>query len=248
MFETPKSFAPYHARDRAFFLVFAALAWIAVIMGFGPEVDGQLKGRAPFPPLIVHVHAFIFVCWLVLFTAQIWLISKRRPDIHRRLGAIAVVLVPVMVVLGVATTIVSRRLRFEAGVTEMLAFMIVPLTDMILFPSFAVPGLLRRTDSAAHKRLMLLATTMLLPAAYGRWIGPWINIHWGDGFLGFMAQSYLGPDMLILAAMLYDRITRGRVHLVYWLALPWILAVQLITSAIYHWPGWMPLAERIVGF
>ena len=84
MFETPKSFAPYHARDRAFFLVFAALAWIAVIMGFGPEVDGQLKGRAPFPPLIVHVHAVIFVGWLVLFTAQVWLISKRRPDIHRR--------------------------------------------------------------------------------------------------------------------------------------------------------------------
>lgn len=248
MFETSKSFAPYHARDRAFFLAFAALAWIAVIMGFGPEVDGQLKGRAPFPPLIVHVHAVVFVGWLVLFTAQIWLIRTRRPDIHRRLGAIAVVLVPVMVVLGVATTIVSRRLRFEAGVTEMLAFMIVPLTDMILFPSFAVPGLLRRTDSAAHKRLMLLATTMLLPAAYGRWIGPWINIHWGDGFLGFMAQSYLGPDVLILAAMLYDRITRGRVHLVYWLALPWILAVQTITSAIYHWPGWMPLAERIVGF
>jgi hypothetical protein len=53
-----------------------------------------------------------------------------------------VALVPTMVVLGVATTLASCRLHFEAGNTEMLAFMIVPLTDMVLFPSFAVPGLL----------------------------------------------------------------------------------------------------------
>jgi hypothetical protein len=244
---TRRSFAPTHPWDRGFFLAFAALAWVSIVMGFGPEVDGQFKGRAPFPPLIVHIHAVVFMGWLVLFTAQVWLIRSRRPDIHRKLGLVAVALVPVMVVLGVATTLVSRRLRFEAGVTEMLAFMIVPLTDMILFPSFAIPGLLWRKDSAAHKRLVLLATIMLLPAAFGRWIGPWIFAHIGDGIFGFAAQSYLGPDVMIAAAMVYDRMTRGRVHPVYWIAAPWILAVQAITSAIYHWSGWMPLAERMIG-
>jgi hypothetical protein len=39
-----------------------------------------------------------------------------------------------MVVLGVATALVSRRAHFEAGQNEMLAFIIVPLTDMILWP------------------------------------------------------------------------------------------------------------------
>lgn len=240
-------FAPYHAWDRAFFLTFVALSWIAIVMGFGPELHGQLKGRAPFPPLIVHVHAVVFTGWMILFTAQIWLIRSRRTGIHRKLGLVAVALVPVMVVLGVAATLVSRGLRFEAGRTDMLVFMIVPLTDMVLFPSFAIPGLLLRKDSAAHKRLIMLATIMLLPAAFGRWIGPWIIVHWGDGFLGFMAQSYLGPDVMILAAIVYDRMTRGRVHPVYWIAAPWILAVQAITSAIYHWSGWMPLAQRMIG-
>lgn len=249
MAENPASpsFALYHRHDRAFFLAFVAMAWVAIVMGFGPELHGQIKGRAPFPPLIVHVHAVIFTGWMILFTAQIWLIRSRRADIHRKLGLIAVALVPVMVVLGVATALVSRRAHFEAGHNEMLAFMIVPLTDMVLFPSFAIPGLLWRKDSAAHKRLILLATIMLLPAAFGRWIGPWIIVHWGDGILGFMAQSYLGPDVMILAAMIYDRMTRGRVHPVYWIAAPWILAVQAITSAIYHWSGWMPLALRMIG-
>jgi hypothetical protein len=245
---TPTSFAPYHPWDRAFFLAFAALAWIAVIMGFGPELGGHLKGRTPYPPLIVHFHAMVFGGWLVLFTVQIWLIRSRRPDIHRKLGLVAVALVPIMVVLGVATSLVSRRVHFEAGQNEMLAFMIVPLTDMVLFPSFAIPALLLRRDPARHKRLILLATATLLPAAFGRWIGPWILVHFGDGFFGFMAQSYLGPGAMILAAMAYDRITRGRVHAVYLIAVPWILAVEAITSAIYHWPGWLPLAQRLIGY
>lgn len=243
----PKSFAPTHKCDRNFFLAFAALAWIAVLFGFAPEVHGHLKGLTPYPPLIVHFHVAAFAGWLVLFTAQIWLIRSRRPDIHRKLGLVAVALVPIMVVLGVATSLVSRRLHFEAGENQMLAFMIVPLTDMVLFPSLAIPGLLLRRNPATHKRLMLLATIILLPAAFGRWIGPWIIVHFGDGFFGFAAQSYLGPDAMILAAMVYDRMTRGRVHPVYLFAVPWILAVQAITSAIYHWSGWMPLAQRMIG-
>lgn len=223
------------------------MSWVAIVMGFGPELGGHLKGLTPYPPPIVHVHVVVFGGWMVLFTAQIWLIRSRRQDLHRKLGLIAVPLVPIMVVLGVATALVSRGLRFESGQNEMLTFMIVPLTDMVLFPSFAVTGLLLRKDAARHKRLILLATIMLLPAAFGRWIGPWIFIHFGDGFFEFIAQSYLGPDVMILAAMLYDRVTRGGVHAVYFLALPWIFAVQSITSAIYHWSGWMPLAIRMIG-
>jgi hypothetical protein len=243
-----KAFALDHRWDRNAFLAFAAISWVAIVMGFGPELGGHLKGLTPYPPLIVHVHVVAFGGWMVLFTAQIWLIRSRRQDLHRKLGLMAVPLVPIMVVLGVATALVSRGLRFESGQNEMLAFMIVPLTDMVLFPSFAVTGLLLRKDAARHKRLILLATIMLLPAAFGRWIGPWINVHWGDDFFGFMAQSYLGPDLMILAAMAYDRVTRGRVHAVFFIALPWILAVQAITSAIYHWPGWMPLAQRMIGY
>ena len=245
---TPTSFAPWHRWDRTFFLAFAALAWISIVMGFGPGVKGQLTGQSPFPHLIVHVHAVVFSLWLVLFTAQIWLIRSRRPDIHRKLGLSAVALVPIMVVLGLATAIISRRVNFEAGNTVMLAFMIVPLTDMVIFPSLAVPALLLRKDSAAHKRLMLMATAALLPASFGRWIGPWLLAHFGDGFFGLMAQAYLGSNAMILAGMVHDRITRGRIHPVYLIALPWILAVEAVTSAIYHWSGWLPLAQRMIGY
>jgi len=243
----PKTFAPYHEWDRNFFLAFAAMAWIAILMGFGPELHGHLTGLTPYPPLIVHFHAAAFGGWLALFTAQIWLVRSRRMDIHRKLGLGAAALVPVMVVLGVATSLVSRRLQFEAGQNDTLAFMIVPLTDMLVFPGLAIPALLLRNDPAKHKRLILLATASLLPAAFGRWIGPWIFVHTGDGFFGLMAQAYLGADAMILAAILYDRVTRGHIHAIYFIAVPWMLAMQAITSAIYHWSGWMPLAKWMIG-
>ena len=245
---TPESFAPYHIWDRAFFLTFAVIAWVAIVMGFGPELNGHLAGRSPYPPLIIHFHALVFGGWMVLFTAQIWLIRSRRTSIHRKLGLAAVVLIPVMVVLGVTTTLLSRRVYVETGQNDMLALMIVPLTDMLLFPSFAIPALLLRGDSAAHKRLILLATASLLPAAFGRWIGPWILGHYGNGFFGLMGQVYLGSDAMLLAAILYDRVTRGRIHRVYLISLPWMFAVQAVTSAIYHWSGWLILARRMVGY
>ncbi len=240
-------FASRHRWDRNFFLVFAGVAWLSIIMAFGPGVKGMLTGVSPYPHPIVHVHSLVFAGWLALFTAQAWLIRTGRPHIHRRLGLAAVPLIPLMVLLGVATTLISRHVYFAAGRTDTLAFMIVPLTDMILFPSLAVMALLLRSDPPTHKRLMLMAVTTLLPASFGRWIGPWLLAHFGDGFFGFMAQSYLGPNAMIAVAMIYDRMTRGQVHPVYWIALAWIVPVQMITSAIYQWDGWLPMATRMIG-
>lgn len=242
------AFGSRHPWDRVFFLGFAGIAWVSIIMGFGPGVKGMLTGVSPYPHWIIHVHSVVFGGWLALFTLQAWLIGSGQAHIHRRLGLVAVPMIPLMVVLGVVATLVSRHVYYAAGRTDTLAFMIVPLTDMILFPVLAVAALLARGNSGAHKRLMLMATTTLLPASFGRWIGPWILDNFGDGFLGFMAQSYAGPNALIAAGMIYDRITRGQVHPVWWLALAFIVPVQAVTSAIYHWDGWLALATRMIGF
>jgi hypothetical protein len=68
----------------------------------------------------------------------------------------------------------------------------------------------------------------------------------GDGFFGFMAQVFLGLDVLIAIAMICDQVTRGRVHPVYWIAIPLMLASQLLSSAIYHSPSWIPIALYLI--
>jgi hypothetical protein len=111
----------------------------------------------------------------------------------------------------------------------------------------AAAGLLMRKYPSAHKRLMLLATVGVLDAGFGRWFGPWISDHFGDGYFGFLAQIYLGSDAIVLAAVLYDSVTRRSVHPVYLAAVPWILSVQAMTSWIYHAPGWLPIARGLIG-
>lgn len=243
---TTSSFAVQHRWDRAFFLACATVAWIAILGGFGPELYGHLTGATPFPPLIVHFHTVAFFGWLFLFTTQVWLIRSKRVAAHRRLGLVSAALVPVMLVLGLATNIVMQRQHFEDGHPD-LAFMIVPMTDMLLFGSLAAAGLLMRKYPSAHKRLMLLATVCVLDAGFGRWFGPWITAHFGDGYFGFLAQLYVGGDAIVLAAVLYDSATRKSVHPVYLAAVPWILSVQAVTSWIYHAPAWVPVARRLIG-
>jgi hypothetical protein len=53
----------------------------------------------------------------------------------------------------------------------------------------AAAALLMRKYPSAPKRLMLLATVCVIDAGFGRWLGPWIGRHFGDGYLGFIAVT-----------------------------------------------------------
>ena len=240
-----KPFAPYHPWDRAFFLTNAIVAWVAILAGFGPELYQHGRGVSPFPPLLVLVHGGVFFGWLALFLLQVWLILSRRADIHRKLGMAATVMVPLMVFLGLDANVVAQRLHFAQGQSQ-LNFMIIPIVDMVIFAGLAGSGLLLRKKPAVHKRLLLLATINLLDAGFGRWWGAWFLAHVGDGFFGFIAQIFLGSDLMILAALAYDRVTRGKVHPVYRISLPLILVLQMLASAFYHSPAWLPIARWLI--
>ena len=50
----------------------------------------------------MHVHGVVFVGWLAVLTAQVLLIRRRRPDLHRKLGVAAMGLAVLMVIIGPA--------------------------------------------------------------------------------------------------------------------------------------------------
>src|SRR5947208_8118201 len=96
-----RHFAAFHKSDRNFFLIFLAICWLGVVMGFQPAVAKRIAGHADYPaPLILQIHALAFSAWMVLLTTQIVLIRTRRPHVHMKLGIVAVALIPVMAVSG----------------------------------------------------------------------------------------------------------------------------------------------------
>jgi hypothetical protein len=99
----------------------------------------------------------------------------------------------------------------------------------------------RNRDSQAHKRLMVLATLMPLPAAIDR-------IEWLPSTLPASPDSSSLYMLLWLSpVLLYDMLRRGRVHRVYvigsLLNLPFAVAAHFLAGS----PWWIAIAPRLVG-
>lgn len=241
-----RRFLAYHKHDRSFFLLFLGLCWLGVLMGFVPAVMKRHAGHADYPaPLILEIHAVAFSAWMILLTVQIALIRTRRPLVHMRLGFVGMALVPLMSVTGFLAEVYSQNFRFRHPPNSQ-AFFIIAIYYVVAFTILASLALAVRKNPGAHKRLILLATSVIVGAAYGRWWGTPIYNVVGDGFVGMIANTYAGAEMLMLVAVAYDLWTRGRLHRVYELAVPAILLGQLATSFIYHSPRWLPIARLVI--
>ena len=105
------------------------------------------------------------------------------------------------------------------------------------FTSLATAALLARKNPAAHKRLILLATTIIVGAAYGALVGRSVYNLFGDGYGGMLINTYAGTNLILLGALGYDWWTRRRLHRVYEIAVPAILAGEIATTFD------LPLAE-----
>ena len=241
-----RGFSAFHKWDRNFFLAFLVLCWLGVLMGFVPAVMKREAGHADYPaPLILEIHAFAFSAWMALLTTQILLIRSRRPKLHMRLGLIGVALVPLMAVTAFLSEVYSQRFRF-AHPPNSQAFFIIAIYDVIAFTILATMALVVRRNPGAHKRLILLATTIIVGAAYGRWWGAPLYLMVGDGPLGMLINTYAGAEVLMLGALAYDWWSRGRLHRVYEIAVPAILIGQIATTLIYHSPKWLPIARLVI--
>lgn len=247
MTATADTFAPQHRWDRTFFAAFLAIAWIGVLFGFWPASSARFAGKADYAaPLILQIHALAFVGWMLLLTTQILLVRAGRVAVHRRLGMVGAILIPVMAVTAVASELYSQRFylqRDEGG----LDFFILPLFYIAAFATLATAALIAaRKDRSAHKRLLLLATAVIVGAAYARWWGPYLTEAFGDDFWGMLINTFTGTNLILLSALAYDLATRKRPHRVYLVAVPALLAAELACSFIYHAAWWPPLSRRII--
>jgi len=241
------AFVPWHRWDRNFFLLFALAAWMATAFGFYPSVAQRFTGQPDYvAPLVLQLHVFAFTGWLCLLSLQVLLVRTGRQQLHQRLGLLGAFLVPVMVVTAIGAEIFSQRFYGEKY-PENLRFFISPLSSMALFALFGVMALLQRRRPAAHKRLILLATTVVLTAAYNRWWGEALYGLFGDGYAGMVIHNYAGIDLLLILLVGYDWVTRRRIHSVYRWGVPLILASQLLGTFIYHSEAWPGIVRRMVG-
>jgi hypothetical protein len=227
---------PAATRDRPFYLGMAVALALTVLAGFGPTYYFTLFsggpthtfGGGPFTP-IFHIHAVLFTGWVVLFIVQTSLVATRRVAVHRRLGIASIGLAAAMVVVGVRAAIAGARRGSAPPGTDPLSFMAIPFFDMVVFSTLVTAAYLKRRDRDWHKRLMLLSYISLITAAIARL----------PGVLALGPPVFFGLSFLfVVAGIVYDLISRRRVHPAYLWGGGWILLsvpLRLVVSTTGVW-------------
>ncbi len=183
---------------------------------------------------------------MILLVAQVLLVRLRRTSVHKTLGLIGFVLIPIMVISALLSERYSQQYYFDHHITD-LPFFIIPITYMIAFGTLASFAMALRRDPSAHKRLIVLATSVIVGAAYTRWWGHGLTKVFGDGYFGLIINTYTPTNLFYALLITYDLITRRRLHPVTIAAVPLLVASQFVISFIYHSPDWLPIARAIIG-
>jgi uncharacterized membrane protein YozB (DUF420 family) len=222
-------------RDRWFFTGMAVAALLTVFTGFAPSYYlGNFFEARPLSTL-VHLHGVLFTSWILLFLTQTSLIAARRADLHRRLGVAGGVLAVLMLVVGYLTAVEgARRGVTPPGGPPPLTFLAVPLGALVAFAILVGAGLYGRRRSETHKRMMLLATIVLLTPAIARmrFIGE-----------GGPPVAIGGTCLFVVSCLIYDRAAHGRVHPAFlWGGLFVMLSLPL-RMAIGRTDAWGSFAE-----
>jgi hypothetical protein len=223
------------SRDHRFFVSMAAAAALTVFIGFAPTY--YLRSAFGGRPLsgLVHLHGFLSTSWMLLFLVQTSLVASRRTDIHRRLGVAGAVLAVLLVLVGYFTAVEAARHGVTPpGGPPPLAFLAVPLGTITVFAILAGTGLYNRGRPETHKRLMLLATIALLTPALARfrWLG-----------YGGPPVAISGTCLFVLACLIYDRASHGRVHPAFFWGGLFLMISLPVRFGTTQLDAWLPIAR-----
>lgn len=208
-------------RREGIFLQAAIVSIALAVIGFWRTYFGPLLSASAQGSLLVHVHAVVMMTWMALFVVQIWLVIAGRVRLHMRLGQWVMGYAVVMMVVGLlaasehfaallATGDVFRAQRWLFGI----------LREVVFIVAFFAAGWAYRRSPGIHKRLMLVATTMLVVPAVGRMV-----------FLGtpvpLWAFMVIWP-LPVYLAMIHDFRSCRLVHPAYVIGVVAMLAERLV--------------------
>lgn len=122
------------------------------------------------------------------------------------------------------------------------------VSGIVLFVAPVAYAVLNVRRPDVHKRVMLVATVSILQAGVGRWFllllaPPQAAGAAGSPPVAVTIPSALATNLLIVAAMVHDRRTRGAVHRAYWIAGAALLAVQLLRVPLSQSAGWLVVTD-----
>ena len=205
------------------------------VAGFWIPYFSEIPHFDPSITIPVHLHALLLFAWIVLLGIQPLAIRRGAFRLHRVLGRISYVVMPLIAVSAMAMVDKEYHEHVADGMRPgaALAAEFLSVCQLVLLGIFYCAAVvqIRRREVPAHMRYMICIALVLLPAGLARTFGYWFD------FRQSLSQTYclVVIDLCLIGLIWFDR-TR---HLV---GRPYIraLAAYLVMEA-----SWVALGRPV---
>ncbi len=229
-----------YREDQRFFTRMAIAVSALTIFGFAQFAARGIPDYAN-APLHIHLHAAIYLGWLILFTTQNVLAGNGNLALHRRLGKLGGLFIVAMIVIGSYAGLQSIVRDHVPPHYTPAYFLPLVQVALVCFGGLAIAGLAMRRKTQWHRRLLLMATIVVADPGLDRILpGPILG--------GPVSQWCIMAIQLALAGLvlIHDRKTFGRVHPATWWGIGVIVAGHVATDALARLPAVQAIAEGLM--
>lgn len=146
-------------RKLTWILIISMVVIILSLVGFFPSYIGHFPQYGDFK-WTIHIHFIAFCCWFLLIVIQPILIRKKKFELHKKLGRLSYVLMPILLI----TIILLRFGKLEEEVkesVEMASFnTFLTFVDIVSLSGYYLIAVLNSKNLRWHVAF-ILATTLV---------------------------------------------------------------------------------------
>lgn len=214
----------------------------------------------PTAPLF-HLHFALMAIWIAMLIVQPFLIKYKKRSIHRTLGKVSYVLVPVTLITSFLVIRFSYyrftgKLRQEASLgiiqlnndqisNEAASVQAIALYWFLMFTLFYVLAVINRRKSAIHARYMVATALSLLGPTVDRIIFFVFKLEKLPGGIPVETAAFLLADF-VLALLLWQDYVKGRPIKTLFTSLLIYIAGQILYFTVPGTVGWTRLVTFIM--
>ena len=222
--------------EARFFFLMACLMSAIIVAGFSFNI---VTARSSFgAPLLVHIHAVVMMGWVGLYLAQNFLVFSGNIAVHRRLGWLSVVWLPLVLVMGLLITRWSLQERGGPPFFDQNQFLISNPLHLLGFAVLATWAVMIRANTGWHRRLMYCAFAMLLGPGVGRLLPAPLLIPYA-----WYVSALLPTICFMVAGILSDNRRYRRPHPAWFWGIGAVLGIQIAADLVAYSPLGYQLTE-----
>ncbi len=229
-------------KDRRAALCWLTLFWIYVGAGFGFDLHNYFHEK-PAVPVIVHIHAIVTTLWLLTATALVLMVESGNVRLHRRFGWFAAGLASLVVVIAPWAELSWQALNLNTPGAPPPAFLSIAFSGVLCMAILLPWGILLRRNSAAHRRVLILATICISDAGFSRFLSLFLPAP--TTFFGTYLYFEGGNLLLIVLMFLWDW-RQDRVMKQFLWAASLVIVVGLAATGLYFDETWRSVSRSVL--